>query len=73
MPIRYKFNILDALKAAGYTTYRIRKENLLGQATLQQLRKGELVSWANIDKICRLLNCQPGDIIVEYIPDETGE
>lgn len=73
MPIRYKFNILDALKAAGYTTYRIRKENLLGQATLQQLRKGELVSWANIDKICRLLNCQLGDIIVEYIPDETGE
>lgn len=69
MSIQYKIDILEALKAAGYTTYRIRKENLFGQATLQQLRKGEIVSWANIDKICKLLNCQPGDI-VEYMPSE---
>ena len=63
MPIRYRFDVLEALKAAGYTTYRIRKENILGQSTLQQLRMGELVSWANIEKLCRLLNCQPGDIL----------
>ena len=69
MPVRYKIDILEALKAAGYSTYKIRKENLLGQSTLQQLRKGELVSWANISRICRLLNCQPGDI-VEYVNDE---
>lgn len=65
MPIRYKFDILEALKSAGYTTYRIRKENILGQSTLQQIRRGELVSWANIERLCRLLNCQPGDIL-EY-------
>lgn len=69
MPVRYKIDILEALKAAGYSTYKIRKENLLGQSTLQQLRKGKLVSWANISRICRLLNCQPGDI-VEYVNDE---
>ena len=65
MPVRYKIDILEALKLAGYTTYKIRKENILGQSTLQQLRKGELVSWANISRICALLNCQPGDIL-EY-------
>ena len=64
MPVRYKIDILEALKAAGYSTYKIRKENLLGQSTLQQLRKGELVSWANISRICQLLKCQPGDILL---------
>ena len=40
----------------------------MGQATLQQLRHGELVSWLNIATICKLLDCQPGDIL-EYVPD----
>ena len=69
MPTHYKIDILQALKAAGYNTSILRKEKLMGEATIQKLRKGELVSWANINTICRLLNCQPGDII-EYIPDK---
>lgn len=69
MPIGYKINILQSLKDAGYNTNVIRKEKIMGQATLQQLRKGELVSWATIETICRLLDCQPGDII-EYVEDE---
>lgn len=69
MPIRYKINILEALKEAGFNSNRIRKERIMGQATLQQLRNGELVSWKTIETICTLLNCQPGDIM-EYIPDE---
>ena len=65
MPIKYKIDVLAALKEKGYSSARIRKERLMGQATLTQLRHGELVSWANIDKICSLLQCQPGDIL-EY-------
>lgn len=71
MPIKYKFDILAALKEAGYSSTRIRKEKLMGQATLTQLRRGDLVSWMNIETICRLLNCQPGDIL-EY-EQEAGE
>lgn len=63
MPIFYKIDVLRALKASGYSTYRIRKEALLGQSAVQQLRSGRLVSWANIDRICNLLRCQPGDIL----------
>lgn len=65
MPITYKTDILAALKAAGYSTYKLRKDKLLGEATIQQLRNNELVSWANIAKLCDLLACQPGDIL-EY-------
>ena len=63
MPIQYKINVISALKDAGYSTYRLRKEKLLGEATIQKFRENELVSWENITTICRLLNCQPGDIV----------
>ena len=66
MPIIYKFDVLAKLKAAGYSTYRIRKDKLLGEATVQKLRNSKPVSWDNIATICRLLNCQPGDIM-EYV------
>ena len=67
MPIVYKIDILDALKKAGYTTYRLRNEKIMGERVVQQLRQQELVSWKTIETICSLLGCQPGDL-VEYIP-----
>lgn len=67
--IRYRMEILPALKAAGYSTNKIRTDKLMGQATLQQLRHGELASWKTIDTVCRLLDCQPGDLL-EYVADE---
>ena len=63
MAIRYKIDILATLKEKGYTSTRIREEKLIGQSYLQQMRHGELVSWKTIDTICRLLNCQPGDLV----------
>lgn len=69
MAIHYKFDVLDALKNAGYTTYRLRQEKILGERVIQQLRAGEIVSWKTIDTICTLLDCQPGDL-VEYINDK---
>ena len=65
MAIQYKFDVLQALKDAGFNTYRIRKEKLFSESTLQKFRSGEMVHTSNIDTICRLLNCQPGDIL-EY-------
>lgn len=66
--IIYK-DILLKLKAAGYTTYRIEREKLIGQATVTKLRNGDPVNLTTIDTICRLLNCQPGDIL-EYVPSD---
>ena len=72
MPIRYKFDVLAALKEKGYSSTRIRKERLMGQATLTQLRHGDLVSWMNIETICHLLQCQPGDLL-EYVEEAREE
>lgn len=72
MAIRYKVDILAELKKKGYSSTRIREEKLIGQSYLQQLRRGELVSWKTLDTICALLDCQPGDLI-EFIPAEVQE
>lgn len=72
MPIRYKIDVLASLRTAGYSQSKIRAEKLIGQATLTQLRHGELVSWKTIDTICRLLSCQPGDIL-EYVSEAAME
>ncbi len=68
MAIRYKIDVMAELKKKGYTSNRIRDEKLMGQSYLQQLRHGELVSWKAIDVICKLLECQPGDLL-EYVKD----
>ncbi len=72
MSVRYRIDVLAALKEKGYSSTRIRNEKLIGQSYLQQIRNGEIVSVACIDKLCKLLNCQPGDIL-EYVPDEETE
>lgn len=70
MAIQYKMDILVELKNKGYSSYRLRKEKIFGEATIQKMRKGELVSWENMTTLCELLQCQPGDI-VEYCENES--
>jgi len=69
MSIKYKIDVLEALREAGYSSYKLRTEKLMSESTIQKLRNGEMVAMSNIDIVCRLLKCQPGDLI-EYIPAE---
>ena len=71
MPMRYKIDVLNALKEKGYNTNKIRTEGLLSQSTLQKFRKQQGVSWENLETLCRLLECQPGDLI-EFVDDESN-
>ena len=68
MPLKYKIDVLSALKEKGYNTNKIRTEGLLSQSTLQQFRQKHGVSWETLETLCRLLDCQPADII-EYVKE----
>lgn len=68
MAFRYKVDVLADLKNAGYTSYKIRKDSLINQAALQKLREGKMIAWEQLNTICKLLNCQPGDLI-EYVEE----
>lgn len=64
MPMVYKIDILDALKQKGYSSTRMRNERLLPESTMTCIRQGKPISWKAIETICRLLECQPGDILI---------
>jgi len=68
MPMKYKVDVIATLKEAGYNTSKIRKDKIMGEAMLQKIRSGQMVSWATLETICDLLNCQPGDLI-EYVKE----
>ena len=69
MGLQYKIDVLSALRSAGFSSYTIRKENLLPQSTLTKLNQNQPVNLSTVDTICRLAVCQPGDIL-EYVPDK---
>ena len=59
MSIKYD-KLFALLKERGYTTYRIRKEGLLGQSTLTAIKNGKGgLTEKSIDKLCQVLKCQP--------------
>ena len=66
--LKYKIDILEELKTKGYTTYKLRKDKVIGEAQIQKIRTGEIASKETLNTICKLLHCQPGDILV-YIED----
>ena len=66
MPI--KFDKLFALmREKGLSTYKIRKNKIISEGTLQKLRENNAVSTESIAALCAALDCQPGDIM-EYVP-----
>lgn len=69
MPLKYKIDILAALKSKGYSSYRLVNEKIFGNGSIQKLRKGEVLSTEGLETLCRLLDAQPADLIV-YIPDD---
>lgn len=70
--ISYKFDVQQKLKEAGYSTYRLRREKILSEGTLQKLRSGNTsIALESLNTICNILRCQPGDIL-EWVPEDSS-
>lgn len=67
--IQYKIDIMDSLKAKGYSSYRLRKDKIFGEATMTKFRNKEPINFDNLNILCSLLDCQPGDIL-EFVIDK---
>jgi len=59
------------MEQKGLTTYRIRKEKIIAEGTLQNIREGKGITTESIAALCEALQCQPGDIL-EYVDDDEG-
>lgn len=54
----------EKMKKTETTQYRLHKEGI-SNSTITRLRRNETVSTETIDKLCRILKCDVGEII-EY-------
>lgn len=61
--------LLNLLEEHGLTTYKIRKEKIISESTLQNIREGKRITTDSIAALCEALDCQPGDLL-EYVSDE---
>lgn len=60
--------LLKLMEIKGLSTYKIRKEKIISESTLQNIRNNGRITTDAIANLCHALDCQPGDIM-EYIPD----
>lgn len=67
MPIKYD-KLIKKMHEEGITSYTIKRDKIIGQATWQKIQNGGDIDTRTIAKLCKLLNCQPGDIL-EYIKE----
>lgn len=68
MPIVYN-KLFSLLKEKNRTMYDLRKDKIVGTATLEKMRKGVgHVDTRSIESLCEYLDCQPGDLM-EYVKD----
>jgi len=69
MPMDYS-KLFALLEKKGITIYRLRKDGVVGTATLDKMRKREgHVDTRSLESLCKYLQCQPGDIM-EYVEEE---
>lgn len=68
MPIVYN-KLLTLMKEKGVTSYTVKKDNIIGQASYKKIKEGGDIDTRTISKLCKYFDCQPGDIL-EYVPEE---
>lgn len=61
--LTYKINVMETLKENGWNSTRLYNERPISQAAVQKLRKGEMVGIKTLEKLCDMLDMQPGNII----------
>lgn len=62
-------DLFGRLSRAGWSTYRLQKEHVMGSGTITRINAGMSVSTDTIDTVCKLCRCQPGDLL-RWVPDE---
>ena len=60
---------MKSLSDRGFTSSRMRKEKILSEATMQNLRKGKGITTDTLNTICIILRCQPSDVL-EIVPTD---
>ena len=70
--LKYKINVIETLKEAGYNSTKILKDGIISQSAMQKFRNGEMVGIKTIDQLCEILDMQPGNIR-KYVNEKVNQ
>ena len=62
----------ETMREKGVSQYALIHTHGISPAQITRLKRNESVSTHTIEMFCRILNCQPGDLMT-YIQDEESE
>lgn len=71
MSIRINLDVMMARRKIGLTELSKEVDVTMANLSILKNNKAKAVRFSTLDAICRVLNCQPGDIL-EYVPDGEG-
>ena len=63
MLVKRRMKLMDLAREVGVTVPNL---------SILKTNKARAIRFSTLDAICRVLDCQPGDIL-EYVPDEPDE
>ena len=62
----------DTLRASRESTYTLIKNHRISSSTIDKLRKNKPLNTTTINDLCRILQCDVGEIM-KYIPSEEDQ
>ena len=62
----------ETLRASGESTYTLINRHHISSSTIDKLRKNKPITTNTLNDLCRILACQPEEIL-EYIPSEEDQ
>lgn len=68
--IKYKEGILEKMADRGYTANYMRRNKIMAEATMQNIREGKNITTSTLNIICLVLKCQPSDVLEVVATDE---
>lgn len=58
----------ETMEKRGATTYTLQVKGQISSSTIRRIKANESVSTNTLEALCKILNCEIGDII-KYLPD----
>ena len=59
----------ETMKKRSATTYTLQVKGGISSSTIRRIKAGQSISTNSLDALCKILQCELGDIAV-YLPDE---
>ena len=60
------------LRTSGESTYTLINRHHISSSTIDKLRKNKPITTTTLNDLCRILACQPEEIL-EYVPSEEDQ